>query len=182
MQVTDLPLAGLKLLKPRVFHDRRGFFLETYQQARYAELGIDCAFVQDNHSRSVRGTLRGLHYQSSPGQAKLMRVASGSIFDVAVDIRPASPTFGKWHGMYLNADEHAQFFVPVGFAHGFCVVSDVADVIYKVSSPYDAKTESGIRWNDPDIGVTWPLADPVLSPRDEQTETFADFTKRVRSR
>ncbi len=180
MQVIDLPLPGLKLLKPRVIRDRRGFFVETYSHPRYAEAGIECTFVQDNHSRSTRGTLRGLHYQSSPGQAKLIRVTHGSIFDVAVDIRPQSPTFGKWHGIYVNADEHAQFFVPVGFAHGFCVVSDVADVIYKVSNVYDAKTESGIRWNDPEIGVEWPLADPLLSPRDEQTESFAEYAKRVR--
>lgn len=182
MEVTDLPLAGLKLVKPKVWRDRRGFFIETYHQPRYRELGIDCTFVQDSHSRSTRGTLRGLHYQSSPGQAKLIRVTSGSIFDVAVDIRPDSPTFGKWHGTYVNADEHAQFFVPVGFAHGFCVVSDVADVVYKSSTVYDPTTEAGIRWNDPEIGIEWPLGDPLLSARDEQAESFADFAKRVRAR
>jgi len=171
MQVIELPLSGLKLLKPRVIRDSRGFFIETYHQPRYREAGIDCTFVQDNHSRSTRGTLRGLHYQSSPGQAKLIRVTNGSIFDVAVDIRPDSPTFGKWHGTYVDADEHAQFFIPVGFAHGFCVVSDVADVVYKVSNVYDAATECGIRWNDPDIGVEWPLSDPLLSPRDDATAT-----------
>jgi dTDP-4-dehydrorhamnose 3,5-epimerase len=180
LEVTDLPLAGLKLLKPKVWRDRRGFFIETYHEARYRELGIDCTFVQDNYSRSTRGTLRGLHYQATPGQAKLIRVTSGSIFDVAVDIRPASPTFGKWHGKYVNADEHVQFFMPVGFAHGFCVVSDVADVVYKTSSVYDSQTEAGIRWNDPDIGVEWPLAEPLLSARDERTESFAEFAKRVR--
>jgi dTDP-4-dehydrorhamnose 3,5-epimerase len=180
VQVIDLPLSGLKLLKPRVLHDRRGFFVETYHEPRYREAGIDCRFVQDNHSRSARGTLRGLHYQSSPGQAKLIRVTSGAIFDVAVDIRPESPTFGKWHGIYVNADEHAQFFVPVGFAHGFCVVSDAADVVYKVSHVYDATTECAIRWNDPDVGIEWPLVDPVLSPRDEVAESFAAYAKRVR--
>ncbi|HEX6278346.1 MAG TPA: dTDP-4-dehydrorhamnose 3,5-epimerase [Polyangiaceae bacterium] len=180
MQVIDLPLPGLKLLKPRVIRDRRGFVVETYHEPRYREAGIECTFVQDNHSRSTRGTLRGLHYQSSPGQAKLVRVTSGSIFDVAVDIRPDSPAFGKWHGLYVNADEHTQLFVPIGFAHGFCVVSDVADVVYKVSHVYDPEAERAIRWNDPDIGVEWPLDDPLLSPRDELAESFADYAKRVR--
>ena len=182
MQVIDLPLPGLKLLKPNVIRDRRGFFIETYHQPRYREAGIECTFVQDNHSRSTRGTLRGLHYQASPGQAKLIRVASGTIFDVAVDIRPDSPTFGKWHGLYVDAEEHAQFFVPIGFAHGFCVVSDVADVVYKVSHVYEPATECAVRWNDPEIGIEWPLADPVLSPRDEAAESFAEYAKRARGR
>lgn len=180
MDAIELPLAGLKLLKPRVFRDERGFFIETYHQPRYRDAGIDVTFVQDNHSRSTQGTLRGLHYQSSPGQAKLIRVARGSIFDVAVDIRPDSRTFGRWYGTQLDAEEHAQLFVPVGFAHGFCVMSDIADVVYKVSSVYDAQTESGLRWDDPDIGVEWPTRAPLLSPRDRQTETFADYAKRVR--
>jgi dTDP-4-dehydrorhamnose 3,5-epimerase len=180
VQVEDLPLQGLKLLRPRVIGDERGFFIETYSQPRYLEAGIDCTFVQDNQSRSRRGTLRGLHYQSTPGQAKLIRVTSGSIFDVAVDIRPDSPTFGQWYGTTVDADEHAQLFVPVGFAHGFCVMSDVADVVYKVSNVFDPKTECGIRWNDPDIGVRWPLGEPLLSARDQQTESFAEYAKRVR--
>jgi dTDP-4-dehydrorhamnose 3,5-epimerase len=179
VQAIDLPLPGLKLLKPRVFRDERGFFIETYSAPRYREAGIDATFVQDNHSRSTRGTLRGLHFQSTPGQAKLIRVATGSIFDVAVDVRPGSPTFGKWYGATLDAEEHAQMFVPIGFAHGFCVTSDVADVVYKVSSVYDAKTETGIRWNDPDIGVSWPIPEPLLSARDQQAESFADYAKRV---
>jgi dTDP-4-dehydrorhamnose 3,5-epimerase len=182
LEVIELPLPGLKLLKPRILRDRRGFFIETYHEPRYREAGIDCHFVQDNHSRSTRGTLRGLHYQSHPGQAKLIRVTSGSIFDVAVDIRPDSPTFGRWHGLFVNADEHAQFFIPVGFAHGFCVVSDVADVVYKVTTVYDAVTECGIRWNDPDIGIEWPISDALLSPRDEQMESFAEFASRTRPR
>jgi len=182
VQVIDLPLAGLKLIKPRVFPDRRGFFVETYQLPRYREFGVECEFVQDNHSRSARGTLRGLHYQASPGQAKLIRVATGTIYDVAVDIRPDSPTFGKWYGTYLTAEEHEQVFIPVGFAHGFCVMSEAADVLYKVSTVYDPKTESGIRWNDPEIGVEWPVKEPLLSPRDEQTESFADYARRVRGR
>jgi len=182
VEVEQLPLSGLLLLKPRVFRDGRGFFVETYSEPRYRSVGIDKTFVQDNHSQSMRRTLRGLHYQSSPGQAKLIRVTSGSIYDVAVDIRPDSPTFGQWYGAILDAQEHAQLYVPIGFAHGFCVMSDLADVVYKVSSVYDAKTECGIRWNDPDIGVKWPLEDPILSDRDQKTESFADYTKRVRSR
>ena len=182
MEVEQLPLSGLLLIKPRVFRDSRGFFVETYSEPRYAAAGMDAPFVQDNHSRSGRGTLRGLHYQASPGQAKLIRVASGTIYDVAVDIRPDSPTFGKWYGATLDAESHAQLYVPIGFAHGFCVTSESADVVYKVTSVYDANTECGIRWNDPDIGVEWPLDAPILSERDQKTESFAEFTKRVRSR
>jgi len=180
MEVIDLELPGLKLLKPRVFRDDRGFFLETYRKEEYRAVGIACEFVQDNHSRSVRNTLRGLHYQSSPGQAKLLRVASGRIFDVAVDIRPESPTFGRWRGVFLDAEDHCQLFIPVGFAHGFCVVSDVSDVLYKVSSPYDARTECTLRWDDPAIGVEWPVSTPILSPRDREGERFADYARRVR--
>ncbi len=179
MQTTDLSLAGLKLIQPRVFRDDRGFFIETYSEPRYAEVGIDVTFVQDNHSRSVKGTLRGLHYQSSPGQAKLVRVATGRIWDVVVDIRPASPTFGKWEGAVLDAEDHAQLFVPVGFAHGFCVLSESADVIYKVSSPYNPATEYSIRYNDPDIAVDWPVRVPVLSDRDLKAESFAAYRARV---
>jgi dTDP-4-dehydrorhamnose 3,5-epimerase len=182
MEVIELPLPGLKLVRPRVFRDSRGFFRETFHEPRYAQAGIDCRFVQDNHSRSSYGTLRGLHYQSTPGQAKLLSTTRGRVFDVAVDIRPDSPTFGEWHGVTLDAEEGTQLFIPVGFAHGFCVLSEDADVAYKVSAVYDARTELGIRWNDPDIGVTWPIADPVLSERDQKTESFADFKRRVRAR
>lgn len=181
MEVVDLPLAGLKLIRPRVFPDARGLFFESYHEPRYQAAGIGVRFVQDNHSRSVQGTLRGLHYQSSPGQAKLVRVASGRIYDVAVDIRPDSTTYGRWYGTYLDAVSHAQLFVPVGFAHGFLVVSESADVMYKVSSVYDAKTECGIRWDDPEIGVEWPIAAPLLSERDLGSESFAAFTRRARS-
>lgn len=177
MECIDLPL-GLKLFRPSVFADSRGFFLETYQQRAYAAAGVDITFVQDNHSRSTKGTLRGLHYQSHPGQAKLVRVGRGRIFDVAVDIRPDSPTFGSWHGVYLDDQEHAQLLVPVGFAHGFCVVSDIADVMYKVSAPYDPKTECGLKYDDPDVGVAWPISEPLLSPRDQQAESFAAYRAR----
>ncbi|HEY3237759.1 MAG TPA: dTDP-4-dehydrorhamnose 3,5-epimerase [Polyangiaceae bacterium] len=179
MDVTRLPLSGLTLIKPSVFRDARGFFLESYSQPRYAELGIDCVFVQDNHSHSVGGTLRGLHYQSRPGQAKLVRVASGRIFDVAVDIRPSSKTFGKWHAVTLDAEEHAQLFVPVGFAHGFCVISESADVLYKVSTPYQPDTECTLAWKDPDLGIDWPVDTPLVSRRDEQGEAFSEFRRRA---
>jgi dTDP-4-dehydrorhamnose 3,5-epimerase len=179
VETQDLSLAGLKLIRPRVFRDARGFFFESYHAPRFENAGIGAVFVQDNHSRSVKDTLRGLHYQSSPGQAKLLRVVSGRVFDVAVDIRPGSPTFGRWEGAYLDADEHAQLFVPVGFAHGFCVVSDVADVLYKVSTVYDAATECTIAWDDPTIGVEWPTTQPILSERDKKAESFSDFARRV---
>lgn len=175
MEVVELELSGLKLLRPRVFQDSRGFFLESYNEPRYRQVGIDCGFVQDNHSRSVRGTLRGLHYQSTPGQAKLLRVVSGRIFDVAVDIRPDSPTFGRWEGVYLDAVAHEQLFVPVGFAHGFCVVSEFAEVLYKCSNVYDPKTECTIAFNDPDIGVAWPESAPILSARDQAGQSWQAF-------
>ncbi len=180
MEFIPQTLPGLILIKPRVFTDPRGFFIETYQQERYAAAGIDVRFVQDNHSSSKRDTLRGLHYQSHPGQAKLVRAATGRIFDACVDTRPESPTFGKWPGVYLDAEQHHQLYIPIGFAHGFCVVSEVAEVLYKVSNPYDGKTECTIAWNDPELGVEWPVADPILSVRDEQGESFASFARRIR--
>jgi dTDP-4-dehydrorhamnose 3,5-epimerase len=179
MEVEDLPLHGAKLIRPKVFRDSRGFFLESYSEHAYRAGGMPETWVQDNHSKSGRSTLRGLHYQSSPGQAKLVRVTCGRVFDVIVDIRPQSPTFGQWHGLYVDAEEHAQVYIPVGFAHGFCVLSDVAEVQYKVSSPYDAKTECAIRWNDPELGVTWPIDDPTLSQRDQTSESFAAFKARA---
>lgn len=166
MEARTLPLPGLLLLSPTIHRDARGFFLETYNEARYQEAGVHCKFIQDNHSKSVAGTLRGMHFQSQPGQAKLVRVVVGRIFDVAVDIRPDSPTFGKWTGVYLDAESHAQLFIPVGFAHGFCVISPVAEVLYKCSSLYDPKTETGFAWNDPDVGIVWPVTAPQLSGRD----------------
>lgn len=179
MEVTELDLQGLKLIRPRVFGDARGFFIETYNAERYREAGISERFVQDNHSRSVRGTLRGLHYQSQPGQAKLVRAVLGRIFDVAVDIRPNSPTFGQWRGVYLDAEEHTQIFIPVGFAHGFCALSEVVEVEYKVSNFYDPKTECGLRFDDPDLNVKWPVEAPILSDRDRSAETFAEYRARA---
>ncbi len=179
METTEFSIAGLKRIRPAVFRDDRGFFLESYNEERYRSFGIDCRFVQDNHSLSKKGTLRGLHYQSTPGQAKLVRVSRGCIYDVAVDLRPDSPSFGKWAGVYLDAESHEQFYIPVGFAHGFCVVSEEAEVLYKVSSVYNPATECSLKWDDPDIGVKWPLAQPSLSQRDVEAETFADYRRRV---
>lgn len=180
MEVEDLPLAGAKLIRPKVFRDARGFFFESYSQRLYQQAGMPETWVQDNHSRSGRDTLRGLHYQSRPGQAKLVRVTLGRVFDVIVDIRPGSATFGKWHGLYVDAEEHAQVYIPVGFAHGFCVLSEIAEVQYKVSTPYDGASECAIRWDDPDLGVAWPTSKPMLSQRDQTSESFADFRARTR--
>ncbi|MES1173854.1 MAG: dTDP-4-dehydrorhamnose 3,5-epimerase [Myxococcales bacterium] len=179
MRVIDLELNGLKLIRPEIFGDERGFFLETYSAPRYQAAGIDVPFVQDNHSRSVKGTLRGLHYQSAPGQAKLMRVSLGRIWDVAVDIRPGSKTFGRWQALELDDEKREQLYIPVGFAHGFCVLSDVAEVQYKVSTPYDAKTECALSYADPELNVGWPVTAPLLSARDMSAESFASFRARV---
>lgn len=180
MKIIDLELAGLKLIQPAVFADERGFFLETFNAPRYAAAGIDVRWEQDNHSRSVKGTLRGLHYQSHPGQAKLVRVSLGRIWDVAVDIRPDSPSFGRWQAVELDDVKREQLYVPIGFAHGFCVLSDVAEVQYKVSSPYDAKTECSLSYDDPELNVAWPVSAPLLSARDQSAESFASFRARVR--
>ncbi|MCB9883794.1 MAG: dTDP-4-dehydrorhamnose 3,5-epimerase [Planctomycetes bacterium] len=175
MKVLKTDLEGLLLIEPQVFGDDRGFFLETYHKPRFHEAGITCEFVQDNHSRSVKDTLRGLHFQKEPGQAKLVRAVRGSIFDVAVDIRPDSPTFGKWVGYELSEQNHRMLFVPIGFAHGFVVTSDVADVSYKCSWVYVPETEAGIMWNDPDVGVEWPVANPLLSNRDQGNPTLREY-------
>ena len=180
MEVEDLPLAGAKLIRPKIFRDARGFFFESYSEKLYQEAGMPETWVQDNHSRSGRDTLRGLHYQSKPGQAKLVRVTLGRVFDVIVDIRPGSATFGKWHGLYVDAEEHAQVYIPVGFAHGFCVLSEIAEVQYKVSTPYDGGSECAIRWDDPELGVAWPTSKPTLSQRDQTSELFAEFRARTR--
>jgi dTDP-4-dehydrorhamnose 3,5-epimerase len=172
----DTRLDGLVLLEPVVHGDERGFFLETFSERDWREAGVDCDFVQDNHSRSAQGILRGLHFQTTPGQDKLVRCVRGRIWDVAVDLRPDSPSYGEWEGYELDDERHRQLFVPKGFAHGFCVLSEVADVHYKVSSYYDAETESGIAWNDPAIGIEWPIADPQVSERDASAPTLAELT------
>lgn len=178
MIAEPLPLDGPLLLTPKVHADGRGFFLETYRADRHGAAGVTDTFVQDNHSRSSRGTLRGMHFQRTPGQAKLVRVASGKIWDVVVDIRPSSPTYGRWHAVELDADTHRQLYVPIGFAHGFCVLSDVADVVYKVSSLYDPATEAGFAWNDPEVGIPWPVDAPTLSPRDQAAKPLREVVPR----
>jgi dTDP-4-dehydrorhamnose 3,5-epimerase len=167
-------LDGVVLLEPEVHGDARGFMVESYRRDTWAELGVDVEFVQHNHSRSVRGTLRGLHFQTEPGQAKLVRCPRGRIFDVAVDLRRESPTYGRWEGHELDDETHRQLFVPVGFGHGFAVLSEVADVAYLCSSTYDAATESGIAWDDPDVGVEWPVEDPLLSERDKRAPRLSE--------
>lgn len=167
-------IEDLVLLEPEVHGDERGFLVETFSVDTWAELGVRTEFVQDNHSRSSRGILRGLHFQTSPGQAKLVRCARGRIFDVAVDLRRDSPTYGQWEGHELDDERHRQLFVPVGFAHGFCVLSDFADAHYKLSSVYDPATEAGIAWDDPGVGVDWPLAEPMVSERDRNAPRLAD--------
>lgn len=166
---------GPRLLKPVVHGDERGFFLETFRLDRLAEAGLELAFVQDNHSRSRHGILRGMHFQ--PGQAKLVRCVRGAIFDVIIDIREGSPTFGQWEGFELNDETHHQLFVPDGFAHGFCVLSEVADVTYKVTSYYDPDAEGGFRFDDPAVGIEWPLAggQVAVSARDSGAQTLAQL-------
>jgi dTDP-4-dehydrorhamnose 3,5-epimerase len=171
----DTELDGLVLLEPEVHRDERGFLLESFREAAWGELGVDVVFVQDTHSRSGRGTLRGLHFQITPGQAKLVRCLRGRIWDVAVDLRRDSPTFGQWAGYELDDDEHRQLFVPVGFAHGFCVLSEVADFAYKLSSYYDPAAEAGIAWDDPDVGVEWPISEPMLSDRDRTAPSLSEI-------
>ena len=167
-------IEGLVAVEPGVHGDHRGFLLETYRRDAWAELGVGVEFVQHNHSRSAKDTLRGLHFQTEPGQAKLVRCSRGAIFDVAVDLRRGSPTHGEWEGHVLDDEKHRQLFVPAGFGHGFAVLSDFADVAYLLSSPYDPATESGIAWDDPEVGVEWPVDDPLLSERDRSAPRLAD--------
>lgn len=181
MEVINLRLEGLKLIKPKVFRDDRGFFLESFQESVYEQKGIPSRFVQDNHSYSQRGCIRGMHFQSFPGQAKLIRVSVGEIYDVAVDIRPDSPTYGQWEAVVLDDRFHHQLFVPVGFAHGFCVLSEEAHVMYKVSTPYQAEFEKGFRWNDPTINISWPVESPIVSERDQIAPFFHEIDQLERS-
>lgn len=174
MRVNETKLPGVVLVEPRIFEDGRGYFLETYNRARYAAAGIDAAFVQDNHSRSVKGTLRGLHYQTRKPQAKLVWVIEGVIWDVAVDVRLDSPTYGQWVGLELDAQRKQQLFVPAGFAHGFCVVSETAQVAYKCTAVYDPEGQGGVIWNDPTLGIDWPVAEPVLSSKDAELPQLAE--------
>jgi dTDP-4-dehydrorhamnose 3,5-epimerase len=175
MQRLQTRLDGLVLLEPKVHGDARGFFVETFRADVAREHGIPTEFVQDNHSRSRQGTLRGIHFQTHPGQAKLVRVARGRVFDVAVDLRRGSPTFGQWEGVELDDESGRTLFIPVGFGHGFLVLSDVADFVYKCTNYYDPATEAGIRFDDPDVGVEWPREVELLySERDATAPTLAD--------
>jgi dTDP-4-dehydrorhamnose 3,5-epimerase len=175
MEVRETRLEGLVLLAPRVFGDERGFFVETFRAPAWAERGVPDDFVQDNHSRSRLGTLRGIHFQTHPGQGKLVRCARGRVWDVVVDLRRGSPTYGRWEAVVLDDVDHLQLWIPVGFGHGFCVLSDEADVTYKCTSAYDPETEAGFRWDDPDVGIEWPEVDAILSERDRTAPLLRDI-------
>ena len=176
MEVLPASLKDVLICQPQVFVDERGYFMETYQQERYEKSGICCGFVQDNLSRSARNTLRGLHYQHPRGQAKLIQVIRGEIFDVAVDIRLGSPSFGQWTGVTLSDENKRQLFVPEGFAHGFCVLSETAIVHYMCSDFYSPESEGGILWADPDVGISWPVDNPLISDKDSKYPVLRDIS------
>jgi dTDP-4-dehydrorhamnose 3,5-epimerase len=173
----ETKLDGVVLIEPVVHGDERGFFVETLSRDVWRELGVEAEFVQHNHSRSAKGTLRGIHFQTEPGQAKLLRCPRGTILDVAVDLRRESPTYGRWEAHVLDDVKHHQLYVPIGFGHGFAVLSDVADVAYLVSSLFDPLTEAGIAWDDPDIGVDWQVEDPLLSERDKSAPKLSEVAE-----
>ena len=181
MKKIPTKIHGAWLLKPKVFGDARGFFMETWNRTSFRDIGLDIDFVQDNHSRSAKHVLRGLHYQSGDAaQGKLVWVTSGTVFDVLVDLRKCSPTYGVWDGYVLNTETHDRLWVPLGCAHGFLVLSDIADFHYKVSTPYRPDKECALRWNDPTLGIDWPIAiglEPLVSPKDAVAATFADCEK-----
>ena len=176
MNIIKTTLNDCVIIEPKIFGDERGFFLETFHTSRYEDLaGISLPFVQDNHSRSSTGVLRGLHFQKTKPQGKLVRVVRGEVFDVAVDIRKASSTFGHWEGVILSEENKKQFWVPPGFAHGFVVLSEIADFEYKCTDYYDSADEGSILWNDPDLGINWPVADPILSDKDVNANKLVDL-------
>lgn len=180
MSIETTSLPGVLIFTPRVFKDARGFFFESYKDAAWRAAGIETVYVQDNQSRSVRDTVRGLHFQVPPaGQIKLVRVVRGAVWDVAVDIRLGSPTFGQWLGVELSEDNFRQLYIPAGFAHGFCVLSDEADVLYKTSYVYSPAHEQGIAWNDPEIGIPWPAGEPLLSDRDRAAQSLQDYLRKT---
>jgi len=172
VKVIETALAGVLIIEPKVFGDHRGFFLESFQTERYRDAGIDLPFVQDNHSRSQRGVLRGLHFQRTRPQGKLVSVSRGSVYDVAVDINPQSATCGQYVGVELNDENHRQLWVPPGYAHGFCVLSEVADFQYKCTDLYFPEDEGGLIWNDPEVNVPWPIEQPLLSAKDQLNPTL----------
>ena len=175
MNVIETALPGVLIIEPKAFGDHRGFFLETFQVERYREAGITLPFVQDNHSRSQRGVLRGLHFQKTRPQGKLVSVSRGAVYDVAVDIDPASATYGQFVGVELNDDNHRQLWIPPGYAHGFCVLSEVADFQYKCTDFYFPADEGGLLWNDPDVGIPWPITEPQLSAKDIDNPRLRDL-------
>ncbi len=176
MKIIETELPGVLILEPKVFGDQRGFFMETFHQNRYQKAGLPPHFVQDNHSRSRKGVLRGLHYQLVQPQGKLVSVVRGSVFDVAVDIRRGSPSFGRWVSVVLDDCEHRQFYIPPGYAHGFCVLSEEADFVYKCTDYYHPQSERGIAWNDSEIGIQWPDLEVTLSDKDKHNPTLAEQT------
>ncbi len=170
-----LSIPEVVLVEPRVFKDERGFFMENYKYSEFADFGIKNKFVQDNHSKSVKGVLRGLHFQTLPkAQAKSVRCIKGEIFDVAVDIRKGSPTYGKWAGEILSEENKKELFIPIGFAHGFCVLSDEAEIIYKSSDEYSPENERAIAWNDPTINIAWPIKNPIVSEKDSKNDLLEE--------
>ncbi len=180
MELIKTPIDGVLLVKPKIFGDTRGYFVETWQKQRYEECGIDLPFVQDNHSKSSKGMLRGLHFQKNHPQGKLVMVSYGEVFDVAVDIRENSPTFGKWYGAILNQENQNQLWIPPGLAHGFVVLSDVAHFHYKCTDYYHPNDEGSIRWNDPELAIDWPIDfEPLLSEKDSKAPWFKDFRKEL---
>jgi dTDP-4-dehydrorhamnose 3,5-epimerase len=174
MKILSGSLPGVFIIEPQVFHDERGLFLETYHRRRYTEAGIEPIFVQDNFSLSIRGTIRGLHYQLQHAQAKLIQVIEGIIYDVVVDVRRGSPSFGHWAGTHLSGENKHQLFLPKGFAHGFCVTSEIAHVLYKCTDFYAPDDEGGILWSDPALAIDWPVSEPLISEKDSQYPRLAD--------
>jgi dTDP-4-dehydrorhamnose 3,5-epimerase len=180
MRLETTPIDGLSILHPRVFGDARGYFFESYNEEKFRKLGIEMHWAQDNHARSRKNTLRGLHFQLGNGQAKLVHCGRGRIWDVAVDIRPASPTLGRWFSLELTEENKKMLLIAEGFAHGYCVLSDEAEVLYKCSTVYDPALESEFAWNDPEIGVAWPVTEPLLSQRDLQAQSFRQYLEKLR--
>lgn len=174
-EIESVHLGEIKVILPEVYGDHRGFFMEAYRKDLFTALGIPDEFLQDNHSRSAKGVIRGLHFQHDPPMAKLMRVTLGSVFLVAVDIRQGSPTLGEWYGLEVSAENKRQVWAPAGFARGFCVLSDVADLQYKCTAIYNPPCEGCILWNDPEIGIIWPVDNPILSDKDAQAQTLAQW-------
>ncbi len=177
MNIIETKLQGVVIIEPKVFGDNRGFFMETWNKEKYEKAGLPYQFVQDNLSFSTKGVLRGLHFQNPNPQGKLVYALQGEVFDVAVDIRAGSPTFGQWEGVILSNENKKQFYVPEGFAHGFCVLSETALFAYKCTDKYNPQAETGIMWNDPDIGIQWPIVEPVLSAKDKENVRLRDIIK-----